>query len=195
MCIPVRTFPNQYFYSPIIYSKILVLCLHLTLWFIHFYFCMWCRHKSVKFLFCTSVQFSRSVMFDSTTPSTAAAQASLSITNSQSLLKLMLIESVMPSNHLILCHPFSSCLQFFPASGSFPVSQFFLSSGQSIGASASASVFPMNIQDWLLLGWTGWISLLSKGLSIVFSNTTVQKHWCSVLSLLYGPTLTSIHDS
>ena len=195
MCIPVRTFPNQYFYSPIIYSKILVLCLHLTLWFIHFYFCMWCRHKSVKFLFCTSVQFSRSVMFDSTTPSTAAAQASLSITNSQSLLKLMLIESVMPSNHLILCHPFSSCLQFFPASGSFPVSQFFPSGGQSLGVSASASVFPMNIQDWLLLGWTGWISLLSKGLSIVFSNTTVQKHWCSVLSLLYGPTLTSIHDS
>ena len=164
MCIPVRTFPNQYFYSPIIYSKILVLCLHLTLWFIHFYFCMWCRHKSVKFLFCTSVQFSRSVMFDSTTPSTAAAQASLSITNSQSLLKLMLIESVMPSNHLILCHPFSSCLQFFPASGSFPVSQFFPSGGQSLGVSASASVFPMNIQDWLLLGWTGWISLLTKGL-------------------------------
>ena len=91
--------------------------------------------------------------------------------------------------------PFSSCLQFFPASGSFPVSQFFPSGGQSLGVSASASVFPMNIQDWFLLGWTGWISLLSKGLSIVFSNTTVQKHRCSVLSLLYGPTLTSIHDS
>ena len=72
--------------------------------------------------------------------------------------------------------PFSSCLQSFPASGSFPVSQFFASSGQSIGVSASASVLPMNIQDWFPLGWTGWISLQSKGLSRVFSNTTVQKH-------------------
>ena len=72
--------------------------------------------------------------------------------------------------------PFSSCPQSFPASGSFPMSQLFASSGQSIGVSASASVLPMNIQDWFLLGWTGWISLQSKGLSRVFSNTTVQKH-------------------
>ena len=72
--------------------------------------------------------------------------------------------------------PFSSCLQSFPASGSFPVSLFFASSGQSIGVSASASVLPMNIQDWFPLGLTGWISLQSKGLSRVFSNTTVQKH-------------------
>ena len=72
--------------------------------------------------------------------------------------------------------PFSSCLQSFPASGSFPVSWVFTSSGQSIGASASASVLPMNSQDWSPLGWTGWISLQSKGLSRVFSNTTVWKH-------------------
>ena len=72
--------------------------------------------------------------------------------------------------------PFSSCLQSFPASGSFPVSQFFASDGQSIRVSASASVPPMNIQDWFPLGWTGWISLLSKELSRIFSNTTVQKH-------------------
>ena len=72
--------------------------------------------------------------------------------------------------------PFSSCLQSFPASGSFPMSQFFASGGQSIGVSASASVLPMNIQNWFPLGWTGWISLQSKGLSRVFSNTTVQKH-------------------
>ena len=72
--------------------------------------------------------------------------------------------------------PFSSCLQSFPASGSFQMSQFFTSGGQSIGASASASVLPMNTQDWLPLGWTGWISLKSKGLSRVFSNTKVQKH-------------------
>ena len=90
-------------------------------------------------------------------------------------IKLMSIESVMPSNHLIL-RPFSSCLQSFPASGSFPMSQFFSLGGQSIGVSASESVLPMNIQDWFPLGSTGWISLQSKGLSRVFSNTTVQKH-------------------
>ena len=72
--------------------------------------------------------------------------------------------------------PFSSCLQYFPASGSFSMSQFFTSGGQSIGVSTSTSVFPMNIQDWSPLGWTGWISLQSKGLSRVFSNTTVQNH-------------------
>ena len=110
------------------------------------------------------------------TPWTAACQASLSVTNSWSLLKLMSIELVMPSNHLILCHPFSSRLQSFPASGSFLMSYFFASGGQSIGVSASASVLLMNIQDWSPLEWTGWISLLPKGLSRVFSNTTVQKH-------------------
>jgi len=72
--------------------------------------------------------------------------------------------------------PFSSCLQSFPASGSIPSSQFLASGGQSIGVSASASVLPMNTQDWSPLGWTCWISLQSKGLSRVFSNTTVQKH-------------------
>ena len=72
--------------------------------------------------------------------------------------------------------PFSSCFQSFPASGSFQMSQLFASGGQSIGVSASTSVLPMNIQDWFSLGWTGWISLQSKGLSRVFSNTTVQKH-------------------
>ena len=72
--------------------------------------------------------------------------------------------------------PFSSCLQSFPASGSFPMSQLFASSGQRIGVSLSASVLPMNIQDWFPLGWTAWISLQPKRLSSVFSNTTVQKH-------------------
>ena len=110
------------------------------------------------------------------TPWTAACQASLSITNSQSLLKLMSIKLVMPSNHLILCCPFSSCLQSLPASWSFPVNQFFASGGQSIRASASTSVLPMNIQNWFPLGLIGLIFLQSKGLSRVFSNTTVQKH-------------------
>ena len=72
--------------------------------------------------------------------------------------------------------PFSSCLQSFPASGSFQMSQFFASGGQSIRVSASVSVLPMNIQKWFPLGWTGWISLQAKGLSRVFSNITVQKH-------------------
>ena len=90
--------------------------------------------------------------------------------------------------------PFSSCLQSFPASGSFSKSQFFTSDGQSIGASASASVLPRNIQDWFPLGLTGLISLQSKGLSRVFSNTTIQKHQFLMLSFLYSPTLTSMHD-
>ena len=89
--------------------------------------------------------------------------------------------------------PFSSCLQSFPASGSFPMSQLFTSGGQSIGVSALTSVLPMNIQDWFPLWWTGWISLQPKGLSRVFSNTTVQKH--STLSFLYSPSLTSINDN
>ena len=89
--------------------------------------------------------------------------------------------------------PFSSHFQSFPASRSFPMSQLFASGGQSIGASASTSVLPMNIQDWFPLGWTGWISLLSKGLSRVFSNITVQKHQFFGTQL-YVPTLTSIHD-
>ena len=88
--------------------------------------------------------------------------------------------------------PFSSCLQSFPASGSFPMSQFFSSGGQS--TRASASVFPMNMQDWFPLGLTGLISLLSKGLLRVFSTPQFKSINSSVLSFLYGPTLTSIHD-
>ena len=110
------------------------------------------------------------------TPWTAACQASLSITSFWSLLKFMSIESVMPSNHLVLCRPLFPHVQFFAASRSLPVSQFFASGGQTIGVSASASVLPMNTQDWFPLGWTGWISLQSKGLSRVFFNTTVQKN-------------------
>ena len=110
------------------------------------------------------------------TPWTAARQVSLSFTISQILLKLMSIESVMPSNHLILCRPLLLLPSIFPSIRSFPMSQFFASGGQSTGASASTSVLPMNIQEWFPLGWTGWISLQSKGLSRVFSNTIVWKH-------------------
>ena len=89
--------------------------------------------------------------------------------------------------------PFSSCPQSFPISGSFPVSQLFASGGQNIGVSASASVLPMNTQDWSPLGWTGWISLQSQGLSRAFP-TPQFKSINSALSFLYSPTLTSIHD-
>ena len=109
----------------------------------------------------------------------------------QSLPKPMSIESVMPSSSVI---PFSSCPQSFPASKSFQMSQLFASVGQSIGVSASTSVLPMNTQVWSPLRWTGWISLQSKGLSRVFSNTTIQKHQFFCAQLFYSPTLTSIHD-
>ena len=107
----------------------------------------------------------------------------LSITNSQNLLKLLSITSVMPSNYLILYCPLLLLPSIFPSS--FQMNQFFASGGQSIGVSASTSVLPMNIQDWFPLGWTGRLSSLSKGLSRVFSNTTVQKHqlFCAKLSL------------
>ena len=107
------------------------------------------------------------------TPWTAARQASLTITNSWSLLKLMSIASVIPSNHLILCRPLLLPPSIFPSIRVFSNES---SGGQSIGVSTSASVLPMNIQDWFPLGCTGWISLQSKGLSNIFSNTTVQKH-------------------
>ena len=90
--------------------------------------------------------------------------------------------------------PFSSCPQSLPASESFPMSQPFAWGGQNIGVSALASVLPMNTQDWSPLGWTAWISLQSKELLGVFSNTTVQKINSLSLSFLHSPTLTSIHD-
>ena len=134
-------------------------------------------------LYCFSVQFSRSVMFDSVTVWIAARQASLSITNSQSLLTLMSIESVMPSNHLILCCP----LLLLPP---IPPSIRVFSNKSTLRVrwpkywSFSLSISPSNEHpglvsfrmDWSLLGWTGWTSLQSKGLARVFSSTTVQKH-------------------
>ena len=110
------------------------------------------------------------------TPCTTACQASLSFTISQSLLKLMSIESVMPSNHLILCHPLLLLPSIFLSLRVFPMSQLFPTGGQRTGASASASTPPMNIQDRFPLEWTGLISLQSKGLSRTFSSTTVQQH-------------------
>ena len=110
------------------------------------------------------------------TPWIAACQASLSITNSRSLLKLMSLESVMRSSHLILCCPLLLLPLIPPSIRVFSNESTLRIGGQSTGVSALASVLPMNIQDWSPLGWTGWISLQSKGLSRVFSNTTLQKH-------------------
>ena len=135
------------------------------------------------------VQFS-SVQFSSVAqscptfcdPMFIALQASLSITNSWSSLTLMSIELVMPSSHLILCRPLLLLPPVPPSilgkdlPGSFPMSQLFAWGGQSTGVWALASVLSMNTQAWSPLEWTGWISLQSKGLSRVLSNTTVQKH-------------------
>ena len=134
-------------------------------------------HPDVVECFSSSVQFSRSVVSDSLrhhglqhtrppcpSPTTGVYPNSCPVSR---WCHPAISSSIMP---------FSSRLQLFPASGFFPMSQFFISGGQSIGVSASASVLPMNIQDWYPLGWTGWISLQSRGLSRVFCNTTVQKH-------------------
>ena len=126
------------------------------------------------------------------TPWTASRQASLSVTNPWSLLKLM---SMSWWCHLTISSsvvPFSSCLQSFPASESFPMSQFFASCGQSIGA--SASVLPMNIQDQSPLGFTGLIPLQSKGLSSVFSSTILRRQFFGTQPFFYHPALTFVCD-
>ena len=128
------------------------------------------------------------------TPWIAACQASLSITNSRSLLKFMPIESVMPSSHLILCRPLLLCLQSLPESGSFPMSQLFAWGGQSIGVSASASVFPMNTQDWSPLGWL--VGSPCSPRDSQESSLTPQFKSINFLALsfLHSPTVTFIHD-
>ena len=146
-------------------------------------------HVSSAFL--SSVQWLSCVWLFAT-PRTAARQSSLSITNSWSLLRS--IELLMPSNHLILCHPCLLPASVFPSIRIFSNKSLLHIRWPSIGASASASVPSMNIQDWFPLELTGWISLQSEGLSRVFSNTTVQSINSSALSFLYSPTLPSIHD-
>ena len=129
------------------------------------------------------------------TPWTAARQASLSITNSRAYSNSCPLCRWCHSTISLSVVPFSSCPQSFPARGSFQISQFFSSGSQSVGVKPSTTVFPMNIQNLFPLGWTGWISLHSKGISRVFSNTTVQKHQIFSAQLsLYSPNLTSIHD-
>ena len=155
---------------------------------------MGCSKSNSKREF-SSVQFGRSVVSDSLWPH------GLQRTRPPCLSPT---PGVYPNSYPLSCWchptisssviPFSSCLQSFPASGSFPKSQFFAWGGQSIGVSSSASVLPMNIKDWFPLVLTGWISLQSKGLRRVFSNTTVKKYRSLVLSFLYSPILISIQD-
>ena len=158
--------------------------------FLYPFICWW----TSKFLPCP--QFSSVVHSCLTlwTSWTAACQASLSITNTQSLIKLMSIESMMSFKHHILCHPLLLLPWNLPASGFFQMSQLFASDGWSLGVSASASVLPVYIHDWSPLGWAGWISLQSKGLSGVFSNTKVQKHQFFGAQVFCGPAPTFIHD-
>ena len=142
-----------------------------------------------------SVQFSQSVMSDSLRPHEPqhTRPPCLSLT-------LGVYPNSCPLSWW--CHPaisssvipFSSCLQSFPASGAFQMSELFASAGQSIRVSASASGLPVNIQDWFPLGWTGWISLQAKGLSRILSSISFKSIHSSALSFLYSPTLTSIHD-
>ena len=144
------------------------------------------RDRPVSCMRYSSVQFSRSVVSESLQPhrlqdARLPCPSPTPRVYSNSCLSSRWFHPTISSS----VFPFSSCPQPFPASGSFPMSQLFASGDQSIGLSASASDLPMNIQDWFPLGWTGWISLQSKGLSRVFSNTTVQKHqfFCAQLSL------------
>ena len=122
---------------------------------------------------------------------TAAHQASLSFIISLSLLKLMSIESVISSSHLILCHPFLLCPQSWPASGSFPKNWLFPSGDQSTGASASASVLPMNIQGWVSfrIDWFNLLAVQESSPAPQFESIS-----CSARSSLYAPLLTSVHD-
>ena len=178
----------KFFISVFIYIIMTIYCSlqNHSMYYDHFLFCL-----TFCFLLWVNIvvgQLSHVQLF--VTPWMAAHQASLSFTISQSLLKLISIELVMPSSVI----RFSSCPQSFPASGSFPMSQLFASSGQSTGASALASVLPMNIQGWFPLGSTGLISLCPRD-SQESSPTPQAKSINSLaLSLLCGPTLTSIHD-
>ena len=143
-------------------------------------------------LYWISLQFSRSVLSDSLWPH-GLQHASPSPTSGACSNSCPSSQWHHPTNSSSVI-PFSSCLQSFPASGFFPINQFFASGGQSIGVSASASVLPISIQGWFPLGLTSWISLQSNGHSRVFSSTTVWRHQFFALSLFYCPALTSIQD-
>ena len=164
-----------------VFSFLRFLCRHLRI-LIVFYVFLIQVHYDLLYIYVhiyifSSVQFSYSVVSDSLWPheSKLARPPCPSPTPGAYSDSCPLSQWCHPATSSSVI-PFSSCPQSLPASGSFPMTQLFAWGGQSIGVSASASVLPMNTQDWSPLGWTGWISLQSKGLSRVFSNTTVQKH-------------------
>ena len=162
LCRPLLLLPSI-FPSIRVFSNGLVVCIK------------WPKYWTFSFSISPVQSLSHLPLF--VTSWTAARQASLSFTNFQSLLKLMSIESGMPSNHLILCRPLLLLPSIFPSIRIFSNESALLTSWlESTGVSASASVLPMNTQDWSPSEWTGWIYLQSKGLSRAFSNTTVQKH-------------------
>ena len=133
--------------------------------------------KFIKWHKCfSSGQFTRSVVSDFLRPHELQHAKPPCLSPTPGVHSNMSSESVLPSSHLILCHPLLLLPPIPPSIRVFSMSQLFTWGGQSIGVSASASVLPVNTQDWSPLGWTGWISLQSKGLSRVFSNITVQKH-------------------
>ena len=159
------------------YIRSLFIYLLMDLWVVSGYWLLQKKcYKHLRACLCISSVESLSRVQLFATPWTAACQASLSITNSRSLHKLIYIESVMPSNHLTLCHPLFHLPSIFPSIRVFSKESVLHIRWLSIGISASASVLPINIQNRFPLGWAGWVSLQSKGLSKVFSNTTVQKH-------------------
>ena len=147
-----------------------------------------------KYSWCLSSVQSLSHVQLLVTPCTAAQQASLSFTNPQSLLKLMSFESIMPSNHLILCRPLLLPPSIFPSIRVFSNESVLHVRWQSIGVSASTSVLPVNIQDWYPLGWTRWISLRPRDSPESSPTPQFKSINTSALSSLYKPTLTSIHD-
>ena len=171
---PNKSLDSLYNFYPETYFSLCIYFMNIS----HLKFLIYCSSKS-------SVQLLSHVQLFAT-PWTAAHQASLYITNSWSSLKLTCIELVMPSSHLILCCPLLLLPQSLPASGSFPMSQFFAWGGQSIGVSASASVLPMNTQDWSPLGWTGWISLQSKDSQESPPTTQFKSINSLVLSFLHS---------
>ena len=142
----------------------------------------------------SSVQFSHSLVSDSLQPHESQHARPLCPSPMPRVYPLMSIKLVMPSSHLILCHPLLLMPPIPPNIRVFPMSQLSVWGGQYIGVSASKSVLPMNTQDWSPLGWTGWISLQSKGLARVFSNTTVKKHQFFGTQLSSQSNFTSIHD-
>ena len=150
------------------------------------------RKKTKMHQFSSLQSLSRVRLF--ATPWIAAHQASLSFTNSRCSPKPMSIELVMPSSHLILCHPLLLLPQSLLASESFPMSQLFAWGGQSIGVSASASALPMNTQDWSPLGWTGGSPCSPRDSQESSPTQQFKSINSSALSFLHSPTLTSIHD-